>query len=248
MQHKKMEEQLQRTSQWYEARLYKFTASEFHKLMSGGRRDMTPEELAIEKANGGKRKTVDTMFGDTAIKYIVDKVAEIITNGTILDYKKVDAKALEWGVTWEHEAKTTYALRTGNPIQDCGFFEYNEMLGASPDGLILEDGIAEVKCPYDTAHHIENLRLKAEEEFYNLRYEYYIQIQVQLLSTGRKWCDFISYDPRCSPHLRIKILRVPRNEEIINEIKIRVVEAKKILDSIVMELSDIAKQTQIFKL
>ena len=243
-----MEEQLQRTTVWYNQRLYKFTASEFHKLMIGGHRPMTSEELSEEKSKKSKRKTIDTLFGDVAIKYILDKVAEIITNGTILDYKKIDAKSLEWGNTFEHEAKTVYALRTGQPINDCGFFEYSDELGASPDGLIGEEGIAEIKCPYDTANHIENLRLKSQKDFYNLQYEYYIQIQVQLLCTGKKWAEFISYDPRCASHLNIKILRIDRDDNIIEEIKHRCIEAKKILDSIILELSDIAKKQIIFEL
>jgi len=206
----------QRSPEWYTQRLAKFTASEFHKLMASGR-------------NG-------QMFGKTALGYINDKVAEIITNGTILDYKKIDAKSLEWGNTWEPVAKEKYFLKSGKMITDCGFFEVNEHFGASPDGLISDNEIAEIKCPYDTSNHIDNLRIKSTDEFISLRYEYYIQIQVQLLATGRKMANFISYDPRCIDSLSIKIIQIERDENIIHEIIEREKAARAILDSIIAEL------------
>jgi hypothetical protein len=207
----------QRTTEWYQMRLAKFTASEFHKLMTSGR---------------GK----DQLFGKTALGYINDKVAEIVTNGTILDYKKIDSKSLEWGNTWEPEAKEKYFTKTGRIITDCGFFEVNDNFGASPDGLVNEDGQVEIKCPYDTANHIDNIRLKTVDQFIDLRYEYYIQVQIQLMATGRKWCDFVSYDPRCIPSLSLSILRIFPDEKIQNEIKEREEKARAIMNSIIKEL------------
>lgn len=216
----------QRTTEWYQMRLARFTASEFHKLMTSGR---------------GK----DQLFGKTAFTYINDKVAEIITNGTILDYKKVDAKSIEWGNAWEPEAKVKYFNKTGRIISDCGFFEINDYFGASPDGLVGNDGLVEIKCPYDTANHIDNLRIKTIEEFEQLRYEYYIQIQVQLMATKREWCDFVSYDPRCINHLSLSRLRVLPNPAVQDEIKMREEKARNIMNSIVNELFEMCKSEHL---
>lgn len=78
-----------------------------------------------------------------------------------------------------------------------------EMAGASPDGLVGDDGLVEVKCPQSTTH----LRFFLYNE---IKPEYHAQMQFQMACTGRKWCHFISYHPHFagrSSHLRMKIQR-----------------------------------------
>ncbi len=88
------------------------------------------------------------------------------------------------------------------------------MAGASPDGLIDEDGLIEIKCPRSTNHtrFIINNEIKPE---------YLAQMQFQMACTERKWCDFISYDPRFtgdSSLLRMKIKRIHRDDKQIEQI------------------------------
>jgi hypothetical protein len=235
----------QRTPQWWHDKEAMFSASEFFKLMSGGRREMTPDELAIEKANGGKRKTIDTLFGDTALTYIKDKVSEIITNGTCLDYMRFETKATEWGNFFEDEARQAYEAKTGNKLESIGFVKIDDRLGASPDGIVSiamiinSSLIIEIKCPYRTTNHVGNLLIENQQQFAQERPNYYIQIQVQLLATGLDYCDFISYDPRCSELTKLKIIRINRDEELIIEIQYRNDEAKKILQNYMSKIIEL---------
>ena len=90
----------QRTTDWYLCRKGMFTASEIWKLMQGGTRPMNEEELIAAKESKSKRKTVDVMFGDTAITYIRNKVAEsLMTTNSFIDY--IDEKALQLGLCKE---------------------------------------------------------------------------------------------------------------------------------------------------
>lgn len=221
--------ELQRIPEWYSDRLGKFTASEFHKLMSGGRRDMTPEELAEEKAKGGKRKTIDTLFGETALSYIDAKVTEILTNGTGCDYGFQGNKATEWGEYWEPIAKEKFIEKVGMLVEPCGFINISERFGGSPDGLIL-GGHIEIKCPYKPENHVQNLWLKNAQELKEKHFEYYVQCQVNLIAVKGSECFFVSFDPRMqNEKLQMKIIPVPKDNELIEEIQMRYTEALKTL-------------------
>ena len=86
------------------------------------------------------------------------------------------------------------------------------MAGASPDGLIYDDGLIEIKCP-NTATHIETLKSK------KLPYQYYWQVMGQMWITGRKWCDFVSFDPRMPKNAQIFITTVERDDEAISKLE-----------------------------
>lgn len=202
----------QNTPKWFGDRLFHFTSSELHKLL------MKPKSGAISKV---------------AESYIFDKLAEELTNGTCIDYNELNTREVRWGHTYEPEARTEYELRTGYTVKLCGFFEWSHTFGGSPDGLVEEDGIIEIKCPYNSAVHAKYLLLETASELHRIKPEYYAQIQGNLLATGRKWCDFISFDPRCQNKIfALKILKVNRNEEFIDEIREALDNAERIKDQI----------------
>jgi predicted phage-related endonuclease len=87
-----------------------------------------------------------------------------------------------------------------------------EMAGASPDGLVGDDGLVEIKCP-NTANHIETL-LGAE-----IPSKYVNQMQWQMACTGRKWCDFVSYDPRMPEDMQLFVKRLERSDDTITELE-----------------------------
>ena len=91
----------------------------------------------------------------------------------------------------EDEARTRYEDETGELVDLVGFIPHPsiEMFGASPDGFVGTDGLLEIKCP-NTVTQIRRVKAGVVPE------EYKAQMQVQLLCTGRKWVDFVSYDPR----------------------------------------------------
>ena len=111
--------------------------------------------------------------------------------------------AMQWGIDNEPHAIAAYENETGFFVNGTGLIDHPfiEMFGASPDGLVGENGQIEVKCP-DTTTHLNTLLTKEVPE------EHIPQITSQLACTRREWCDFVSYDPRLGPELQIIIIRV----------------------------------------
>ena len=205
----------QGTPEWFNDRLFHFTSSELYKLLT--------EPRSKQDQEAGKPSM-------TMAEYIFEKLAEDLT-GRYDD--SLDTKALRWGETYEADARLVYETVTGNSVDLCGFIEWSKIFGGSPDGLVGDDGIIEIKCPYSTANHVRYLLLENQYELNGLKPEYYTQIQGNLLVTGRKWCDFISYDPRCvRAEFALKILRVDRDEEFIKRIKDALDKAERIKEQI----------------
>lgn len=110
---------------------------------------------------------------------------------------------MQWGIDNEPHAIAAYENETGFFVNGTGLIDHPfiEMFGASPDGLVGENGQIEVKCP-DTTTHLNTLLTKQIPD------EHIPQITSQLSCTRREWCDFVSYDPRLEPKLQIIIIRV----------------------------------------
>jgi hypothetical protein len=219
---------------WQQARCGRFTASEIHKLFAGGKRPMTEDELKEEKANGGKRKTIDTYFGEGALTYIKTKLAEILTGEVV----EVEVVATEWGNSQELDAILEFENKTGLKVDYLGkgnpqFIPYGDYAGGSPDGFVGDTALIEVKAPYNSKYHIDYLLINSVEEFKAQRFDYFAQIQMNLLVSHRMKCYFVSYNPRLiEKRLQLKILEVPRDEEFIAELKERIKEAIKELNVI----------------
>jgi hypothetical protein len=95
---------------------------------------------------------------------------------------------MDRGNELEGQARSIYELERGIEVEQVGFIEYDEFTGCSPDGLIGGEGLIEIKCLNDDGHF--NLFLEKK-----INTAYIWQIQMQLLITERKWCDFVSYNP-----------------------------------------------------
>jgi len=96
--------------------------------------------------------------------------------------------ATEWGTYNEPGAIFEFELETGLKVEPCGFFEHEDWLGASPDGLIGDDALLEVKCPF-------RLRDKGEHKSISEQPHYYGQMQVQMFGTGRHKTYFWQWAP-----------------------------------------------------
>ena len=99
-------------------------------------------------------------------------------------------------------------------VTEIGFYQLNDDIGVSPDGLVGDDGAIEIKCP-NTATHCQYILEN------RMQPAYVQQCQGILWVTDRKWIDFISYDPRYTPKPFWHI-RVNRDEKIIAEIEVKV--------------------------
>jgi putative phage-type endonuclease len=196
----------QGTDEWHEQRLGKITASRFKDVMTNGR---------------GK----DT-FGKVAISYAMELVTEMKTG----ERKDVQAKQMDWGHSYENDARIAYQLKTFNKVHEAGYIEMDDQVGGSPDGLIGENGIIEIKCPFSPVEHLKNLCNKTVPD------EYIPQVQGYLMITGRQWCDFVSYDVRWPDDQKLMICRVERDEEYITELEMRIVEFKNVINRILEKL------------
>jgi len=200
-------------SEWHNKRLGKFTASRFNHLMSEGR---------------GK----DKVFGDKAITYMYEKIAEMMTGVPHF----IETRALEWGNDHEQEAIDRYVEETGVKVDSLGtvFCQYSklEYVGGSPDGFIGVDGIIEVKCPYVSANHVKTMLTQ------DISNDYYFQVQGNLMVTGREYCVFISYDPRCPKGLQLSHFIIDRDEEVIDIIHKRMEQCKMKLDELIQKVKE----------
>lgn len=234
----------QRTTDWYLCRKGMFTSSEIWKLMQGGTRPMNEEELIAAKESKSKRKTVDVMFGDTAITYIRSKVAEsLMTTNSFIDYideNSLATRAMQRGIELEFEARNIYSERFNKRVDEVGFEIYDEYSGGSLDGLVDgENAQIEIKCP-NTDKHLLFMMMKDGKELLDIEPKYYYQIQYNLMGYNHKWCDFITYDNRLKGKLDMGVTRIYPDEELFSEFRTRIKEAGLIKDSMINKIVNLA--------
>lgn len=182
----------QRTPEWFQKRLGKVTASRIADLMA-----RTKSGPAASRAN-----------------YMAQLVTERLTGRPTEGY---ESPAMAWGTEQEPNARAAYSARMGVLVDEVDFVDHPELeAGASPDGLVGEDGLIEIKCP-NTATMLEWI------EDRSIPTKHRLQIQWQLAVTGRAWCDLAAYDPRLPEHLQLLVIREPRNEGLIGEIMAEVI-------------------------
>ena len=142
--------------------------------------------------------------------------------------------AMQWGIDHEAEARSTYEFMSGNIAVPAEFVRHPEieMSGASPDGLIADDGLTEIKCP-NTATHIETLLSQSVED------KYIVQMQWQMECSVRQWCDYVSYDPRMPPELSLFVKRIKRDQGRIDDIRKEVLVFLDELSGMVAKLNQL---------
>jgi hypothetical protein len=179
---------IQNTPEWLAARAGKITASRMADVMAFGKRDGKPLKARQD--------------------YIGDIVAEILTGEPKAQTR---AAPLDWGHDVEAAARAAYEAETGEIVVQVGFVGHPLLpyIGCSPDGLIGADGQTQIKCPANAAVHIETLRSGMPED-------HIPQVQGELFVTGRGWSEFVSFDPRMPPHLRLYRQRIERDQKYID--------------------------------
>ena len=182
------------------------------------------EWLALRAGKVTASKVSDVMSAITTAgyrNYLADLVVERLTGNKTESFTNA---AMQWGVDQEPLARAEYEVKTGNFVDQVAFVDHPTIVnfGCSPDGLVGNDGLIEIKCP-NTATHIDYVMQD------KVPTKYIPQIQCQLSVTGRKWCDFVSFDPRLPDGLQILIVRLERDDEYIEKLEARVV---KFLDEV----------------
>lgn len=164
----------------------------------------------------------------TRRKYRIQVVTERLTGRPSPSYQSA---AMLWGTQTEPEARMAYEAERGVIVRETGFIKHPtlEWFGASPDGLIADDGMLELKCPESTTHieWMDGGKVPAE---------HVPQIQGQMAVTGRQWVDFASYDPRLPEGLQLFIVRVPRDDDYIKGLEAGVVGFLSEVDAVITKL------------
>jgi len=175
----------QHSAAWFDIKLGRFSASKFSGLMA-------------TKSTASYQNT------------IMNVVVEILTGHAETVYVNDD---MARGTELEPEARKHYESMIGINVDEVGFVEcddpfYGEYSGVSPDGLIANDGLVEIKCPKATTLF----------KYYGMKKcpnEYKWQVQGQLMITERKYCDFFAYYPKLKPF----ILRIYPDVEMQKQLR-----------------------------
>lgn len=167
-------------------------------------------------------------YSASRANYAAELIAERLTGVCAVGF--VNA-AMQHGTDTEPYARQAYCERFGCDVYETSFVDHPEiaMSGASPDGLVSQDGLLEVKCP-NTATHLDTLLGGGIPD------KYLVQMQWQMCCTGRDWCDFASFDPRLPESMRLFVERVPRDVSRILELETEVAGFLREIDAKVAQL------------
>ena len=184
----------QRTEEWFAARLGRVTASRVADV--------------IAKTKTGYSASRENYMAQLVVERLTQTKAESYTSAAMMH-----------GVEQEPFARAAYEATQGVMVEEVGFVSHPsiEWAGASPDGLVGDDGCVEIKCP-NTATMIETLLSQKVPSKYST------QMQFQMACTGRKWCDYVSFDPRMPAKAQMFVKRVDRDDTYIAEIEAEIVK------------------------
>lgn len=196
----------QRSPEWFQARLGKVTASRIADIMA--------------TTKSGPAASRENYAVELALQRLTGVLEESYTNA-----------AMQWGVDKEPEARAAYESVEEVFVTEVGLIDHPTipMSAASPDGLVGDFGLIEIKCP-KSATHLATLRSGKPD----MKYIY--QMQWQMACTGRSWCDFVSYDPRFPEKHRLFMARVLRDEKMIGELESQVLKFQQEVEEIAKDL------------
>lgn len=182
----------------------------------------TPSQFAAAMTNGRGKESGP---GETALKLCRKIAMERIG----VEPLELSLSALDWGNEWEPIALNHYEsekMVTVEPVFEPLFHPELSNVAGTPDGLVGDDGLIEIKCPHNPENHFENLLDGKQLDLYKWQGQGYLWI------TGRKWFDFISFDPRYDEKYKMAVIRVERDDEMISQLSERI----ELLESIVNEI------------
>lgn len=203
----------QRTEEWFAARCGSLGASQIAD--------------AISKSKDGKA------FGSTSANLRAKLVVERLTG---IQEDSFKTAAIQHGIDSEEAARLAYEAHTGAFVTEVGLYKHPAIEGAhaSPDGLVGDDGLIEIKCP-NSATHIDTLKTE------KVPTKYLYQMQWQMRCTDRQWCDYVSFDPRLPENLRLFVKRIPRDDALLAKLEAEVMLFLKGVDDDVATLQSMAR-------
>ena len=193
----------QGSPEWFQMRLGKVTASRVADILA--------------KTKTGPSASRQNYLIELALQRTTGIIQESYSNS-----------AMEWGTQTEPQARVAYEITTNNFVDKVAFIDHPSIkwFGCSPDGLVSDRGLLEIKCP-NSATHWEYFKSKKPPQ------KYFIQMQAQIACTQRDWCDFVSFDPRMPERSQLLIVRVNRDDAFIAEMES---EIKQFLSEVANEV------------
>src|SRR6056300_781415 len=185
----------QRSEEWFSARLGKVTASNLANV------------------------TATTRSGESAYRrnYRLQLVTERLTGQRTEVFIN---QAMQHGIDTEDEARDHYVFKHAD-VEEVGFIDHPtiDMAGASPDGLVGDDGLIEIKCR-QPHNHTETLISRQIPDNYKLQMFW----QMACYGGKRKWCDYVSYCPSFPDELKMVVIRLEWDDKQIKLLEDEVIK------------------------
>ena len=203
----------QGTPEWHQIRLGKVSASRMAELLA---------------------KTKTGAFAASRAKYMAQLLCERMT-GEPTEF--FTSQAMQRGVDVEPVARAAYEAENLTSVEQVAWVEHPTIpfSGCSPDGLVGEHGLIEIKCK-EIHNHLDSIlndRIDPDHQ---------TQMMWQMACTGRKWCDYVCFDDRAPEGLQLFIKRLERNDELIQKMEDEVRTFLKDLESMIQKLNEIKEK------
>lgn len=195
-----MSEIEQGSAEWFAQRLGRVTASRLGDVLARTR----------------------TGYGASRDAYMGELIVERLTGAPI---ERFQSAAMRAGTETEPQARAAYSFLRGVPVEKVGFVPHPRIAlsGASPDGLVGDDGLVEIKCPL-VHTHVETLLGAAVPA------KYVAQMQWQMECTGREWCDWVSFCPAMPAGMDLFVVRGERDDVYLKAAEVEVIKFLAELD------------------
>jgi putative phage-type endonuclease len=202
----------QRTDEWFKARLGKVTASKISDVLA----KIRTGEAAVRR-NYKMQLATERLTGQKTDSYI--------------------NQAMQDGIDREDTAREIFEIVRDIKVEQVGFIDHPtiKMAGASPDGLLPDNGVLEIKCPIETTH-TTNLLERV------LPSRYISQVQWQMACTGAEYANFVSYNPNFEPKLQLMYIHVERDNDYIAMLEEEVTTFLTEVDDVINQLRELTKE------
>ena len=189
MQHSDLQHIPQNSDEWLKARLGKITASK------------VAEVLAMTRNGPSERRS----------KYMWQLVSERLTGDFTRTYTN---DAMLWGIENEPLAREFYEAMNDVSVEQVGLYVHPrfDFAAASPDGLVGDDGLLEIKC-LTSVNHFKAIYDNEPPK------DYLPQVHWQMACTGRAWCDLTLFDPRVPLKMQLKVFRIERDDAEVTRLE-----------------------------
>ena len=201
------------------------------------------KKAIIEACKLNSDSAIKTLVKKELIKETKRKVPYKVTNQSYFNSrlyghltgvppKSPDTEAIRHGNQYEPMARDRYVKHRQKTeaffhVEETGFHHHPncEDIGCSPDGLTSDNGLIEIKCPFNGENHMEYIRAieahkrdKTQDKYQGVPRKYYAQVQGTLWITGKDYCDFITFDPRFDGPYSLVFVRVTPDKDYIERL------------------------------